>query len=55
MTGFVPNTYFIVCWSVIAPGCMLVIFLFYCVKWEPLKYGTIPYPGWAHGIGQWGE
>ena len=29
-----------------------VIFLFYCFKWEPVKYGTTEYPRWAHGVGQ---
>jgi solute carrier family 6 GABA transporter-like protein 1 len=29
-----------------------VIFLFYCFRWEPVKYGTVEYPTWAHSIGQ---
>lgn len=51
MTGFLPNMYWIVCWSAIAPGVMGVIFIFYCVQWEPVKYGTVEYPNWAHIIG----
>jgi len=51
MTGFLPNMYWIVCWAAIAPGVMGVIFIFYCVQWEPVKYGTVEYPNWAHIIG----
>ena len=52
MTGFLPNMYWIVCWSTIAPLVMGVIFIFYCVQWEPVKYGTVVYPDWAHIIGK---
>ena len=27
------------------------VFLFYIVKFEPVKYLTYEYPTWAHGIG----
>ena len=30
---------------------MGVIFIFYCVQWEPVKYGSVEYPPWAHMIG----
>jgi hypothetical protein len=30
---------------------MAIIFLFYCFQWEPVKYGTVGYPNWAHVIG----
>lgn len=52
MTGFLPNMYWVVCWAGIAPGVMGVIFIFYCVQWEPVKYGTVEYPDWAHIIGR---
>ena len=32
MTGMLPNKYWVVCWSVVAPIVMGVIFLFYCFK-----------------------
>ena len=32
MTGMLPNKYWVVCWGVVAPLVMGVIFLFYCVK-----------------------
>jgi len=51
MTGFKPNLYWTLCWGVVAPGVMAVIFLFYCFRWEPVKYGTVEYPPWAHTIG----
>jgi solute carrier family 6 GABA transporter-like protein 1 len=51
MTGIKPGLYWIVCWAGVAPLVMLVIFLFYVVRWEPVKYGTVEYPPWAHGIG----
>ena len=30
---------------------MAVIFIFYVVQFEPVKYGTVEYPEWAHVIG----
>ena len=51
MTGFKPNLYWTLTWGVIAPLVMAVIFLFYCFRWEPVKYGTVEYPPWAHTIG----
>ena len=53
MTGFLPNMYWIVCWSCVAPLVMGVIFIFSCVQWEPVKYGTVVYPDWAHIIGSY--
>ena len=46
-----PNKYWTLCWGGIAPAVMATIFLFYCVKWEPVKYGNVEYPQWAHYIG----
>jgi len=51
MTGLRPNLYWRITWAVVAPLVMAVIFLFYCFKWEPVKYGTTEYPRWAHGVG----
>ena len=28
-----------------------IIFLFYCIKWVPVKYGDVEYPMYAHIIG----
>ena len=49
--GMRPNLYWMLCWGGVAPAVMGIIFLFYCFKWEPVKYGTVEYPKWAHGIG----
>ena len=38
-------------WGIVAPLVMAIIFLFYCFQWEPVKYGTVAYPNWAHVIG----
>ena len=27
------------------------MFLFYAIQFEPVKYNTYEYPGWAHGVG----
>ena len=27
------------------------VFLFYAIQFEPVKYNTYEYPGWAHGVG----
>jgi len=51
MTGFRPNNYWLITWGVIAPLVMLVIFFFYIIKFEPVKYGNVSYPTWAHVIG----
>jgi len=51
MTGFRPNQYWLITWSIIAPAVMGIIFLFYLYDFEPVKYGTIEYPNWAHVIG----
>ena len=31
--------------------CFQSIFIFYVIKWSPVKYGSVEYPFWAHGIG----
>ena len=54
MTGFRPNLYWTLTWGAVAPAVMAVIFLFYCFRWEPVKYGTVEYPTWAHVIGETG-
>jgi hypothetical protein len=47
-----PNLYWTVTWGLVAPLVMAIIFLFYCFQWEPVKYGTVGYPNWAHVIGK---
>ena len=32
-------------------ACLQGVFLFYVLKFEPVKYLTYDFPGWAHGIG----
>ncbi len=32
MTGMLPIRYWVICWGVVAPLVMGVIFLFYCIK-----------------------
>ena len=46
-----PNAYWLATWGVVAPLVMAVIFLFYVYQFEPVKYGKIEYPSWAHIIG----
>ena len=46
-----PNRYWTLSWGVVAPLVMAVIFIFYVVQFEPVKYGTVEYPQWAHIIG----
>ena len=42
MTGMLPNKYWVVCWSVVAPIVMGVIFLFYCFKASYVLYDINP-------------
>jgi len=51
MLGFSPGWYFKVCWAVLSPLILLLIFLSSCAEWELPAYGAISYPGWAHTIG----
>ncbi len=41
-----------ICWLVISPLALLVIFLLAVYFWEEHKYSkVIPYPQWAHYVG----
>jgi len=51
MLGFTPSMYFKVCWSFICPLLLTCIFIAACAFWKLPSYGSIQYPGWAHGIG----
>ena len=51
MLGFTPGWYFKVCWVVISPLLLVVIFIASCADWQQPSYGSTPYPTWAHAIG----
>lgn len=51
MTGYKPSMYWISSWGVLAPAVMGTIFLFYCFMWQPVKYGKVDYPMYAHVFG----
>ncbi|CAB3370461.1 Hypothetical predicted protein [Cloeon dipterum] len=51
MIGFRPGRFWTVCWVYLAPAAMLSIFIFYCVQYVPVTYGTYEYPDWAEILG----
>ncbi|XP_046744690.1 sodium- and chloride-dependent GABA transporter 1-like [Diprion similis] len=52
MMGIRPNKFWYICWLVFAPVVMAFIFVFQCVQYKPLKYGsTYEYPLWAEVVG----
>ncbi|XP_060593907.1 sodium- and chloride-dependent GABA transporter 1-like [Ruditapes philippinarum] len=51
MFGFYPSNFWKFAWLISTPSICLGVFLFYIVKFEPVKYLTYEYPTWAHGIG----
>ncbi|XP_046486073.1 sodium- and chloride-dependent GABA transporter 1 isoform X1 [Neodiprion pinetum] len=52
MMGIRPNRFWYICWLVFAPVVMAFIFVFQCVQYKPLKYGsTYEYPLWAEVVG----
>jgi solute carrier family 6 GABA transporter-like protein 1 len=52
MVGFRISKLWYWCWMVISPAFMLFIFIFYFVKYEPIKYAkTYHYPGWGEVLG----
>nr|CAD7429474.1 unnamed protein product [Timema monikensis] len=52
MMGIRPNRFWYVCWVFFAPAVMVSIFVFYCVRYEPTKYGkSYEYPWWAETMG----
>lgn len=51
MTGSKPAKYFIVCWYVISPLFITVIWLFNWIRYEPIKYGSYEFPAGAQIFG----
>ncbi|KAH0561633.1 sodium- and chloride-dependent GABA transporter 1-like [Cotesia glomerata] len=52
MMGIRLNKFWYICWLVFAPVIMAFIFVFQCVQYKPLKYGSkYEYPTWAEVVG----
>lgn len=52
MMGIRLNKFWYICWVVFAPVIMASIFVFQCVQYKPLKYGSdYEYPTWAEIVG----
>lgn len=52
MIGYRVNWYWYICWCFLAPAFMLFIFVFYFVKYTPIKYGNdYEYPAWGEALG----
>ncbi|XP_054001495.1 sodium- and chloride-dependent GABA transporter 1-like [Hylaeus anthracinus] len=52
MMGIRLNKFWYICWVVFAPMIMAAIFVFQCVQYKPLKYGSdYEYPTWAEIVG----
>ena len=52
MLGFKIHSYFYWCWMAISPAFMTFIFVFYFVKYTPIKYaGYYEYPWWGEVLG----
>merc|ERR1719187_2147700 len=52
MVGYKVNYYWLICWMFLAPAFMLFIFIFYFVKYTPIKYGNdYEYPWWGELLG----
>ncbi|XP_027761714.1 sodium- and chloride-dependent GABA transporter 3 [Empidonax traillii] len=52
MIGYKPLSLIKWCWMVITPGICAGIFIFFLVKYKPLKYNNVYiYPDWGYGIG----
>ncbi|XP_026282924.1 sodium- and chloride-dependent GABA transporter 1-like [Frankliniella occidentalis] len=51
MTGVRPGPFWRLCWLVLAPAVMLVIFLWSVVQYLPMRYGDYDYPGWGEAVG----
>lgn len=48
MMGHRPSRFWVLCWTVFAPGLMAGVFFYYVINYEPVKYGknyTYP-PAW---------
>ncbi|EFN82579.1 Sodium- and chloride-dependent GABA transporter 1 [Harpegnathos saltator] len=52
MMGIRLNKFWYICWVLLAPVIMAFIFVFQCVQYKPLKYGSnYEYPTWAEIVG----
>ncbi|KAK0080226.1 hypothetical protein PV325_014170 [Microctonus aethiopoides] len=52
MMGIRLNKFWYICWLILAPVIMAFIFVFQCVQYKPLKYGSkYEYPTWAEIVG----
>ena len=52
MVGFRVGKIWYWCWMVISPCFMAFLFIFYFVKYEPIKYAkTYEYPFWGEVLG----
>ncbi|NXK17834.1 S6A11 protein, partial [Arenaria interpres] len=52
MIGYKPLSLIKWCWMVLTPGICAGIFIFFLVKYKPLKYNNVYiYPDWGYGIG----
>lgn len=51
MLGFQPNYYWKVCWSVVSPVALTLIFILAMANFKTPDYAGIPYPPWAIKVG----
>uniref|UniRef100_A0A6I8PEU1 Transporter n=1 Tax=Ornithorhynchus anatinus TaxID=9258 RepID=A0A6I8PEU1_ORNAN len=52
MIGYRPLWLIKWCWKLVTPGICAGIFIFFLVKYKPLKYNNVyTYPNWGYGIG----
>ncbi|XP_073682083.1 sodium- and chloride-dependent GABA transporter 3 [Garra rufa] len=52
MIGYKPIFFIKWCWKYFTPGICSGIFLFFLIKYKPLKYNNVyTYPDWGYGIG----
>merc|ERR1711962_871365 len=52
MIGYRVSYYWYICWVLLAPAFMLFIFVFYFIKYTPIKYGNdYEYPPWGEALG----
>uniref|UniRef100_A0A8C6L4U3 Transporter n=1 Tax=Nothobranchius furzeri TaxID=105023 RepID=A0A8C6L4U3_NOTFU len=52
MIGYKPVFFIKWCWMILTPGICAGIFLFFLIKYKPLKYNNVyTYPDWGYGIG----
>uniref|UniRef100_H2Y7N3 Transporter n=1 Tax=Ciona savignyi TaxID=51511 RepID=H2Y7N3_CIOSA len=51
MIGYYPSNYLKICWKFATPALTMSVFLFFVVKYKPLKIGDYVYPDWANAIG----